>query len=172
MKYIFPLVFWFLMGKMIWRLILKKSAYPEYIPIKVKIVHAIILCYILVYGFSGFYSLLSLFIHPTPNTWQANVAGGSLVGLVLMLKGVAGTILLFICSEMTKRQKKALKWFFIFWPLTFLCSCYVSVIRDETNLPIQVIVFGTFLSTFVFAMTITFYLMRSSRIIWTDNLIK
>jgi hypothetical protein len=168
MKFILILVICFSLGKMLWRLILKKSAYPEHIPTKLKVTHAIILFYVLIAGLSGFYSLLSDIIHPTPTTWETDSPVGAFIGPAIVLYGVAGTALLFVCSNMAKRQRKALKWFFVLWPITTFSSSYIAAVREQGHLPMQAIYFGAVFSIVIFAMTIVFYLRRSTKIIFDE----
>jgi hypothetical protein len=167
MKYILLLVVSFFFGKMVWRLILKKSAYPDHITKGVKVTHAIILFYVLMYGWSGFYSLMSAFVHPFSTTWETSGFGGAFVGPVLVLDGVAGTILLFVCSAMAKRQCRALKWFFVLWPITFFSSGYVAVVREQSYQPMQTILIGMIFPILIFAMIIAFYSARSKAIFLT-----
>ena len=171
MKYFLLLIIGFFFGKMLWRLVLKRSAYPETIPTKLKVAHAVILFYVLIFGWSGFYSLLTAIFHPSPTTWQADSTGGAFIGPTLVLYGLAGTALLFVCSGLAKREQRVLKYFFVLWPLTNLCSSYIAVIREQNYLPAQAIYFGVVFTFLIFAATIIFY-FRYSKVLFNANALK
>jgi hypothetical protein len=126
------------------------------------------LFYVSIAGWSGFYSLINAIIRPSPTTWKTDTLGGAFIGPALVLYGVAGTALLFVCSNMAKRQRKVLKWFFVLWTLTTFSSSYIAVVREQGHLPMQAIYFGAVFSIFIFAMTIIFYLRRSAKVIFDE----
>ena len=151
-------------GGMIWQLIFKKTTYPRHLTTKLKATHAIILFYVLMNGFIGFISLLLALIRLSSTAKKNNGLGGSFIDPALMLYGIAGVNLLFVCSAMANRKESALKWFFIFWPLAFISSIYMSFVHEQSHFPIQDILTGMIFQILIFAITIAFYLRCSKTI--------
>ena len=168
MSYIFILLAFLSLAQLIWGKILKKSAYPAYIPTRIKLFHAVILLYVLLNGLSDFWSLLSVIFRPQLLTEIGGVPNGYLVDTAYVTNGVTGTILLFVCSRMAKREKEALKWYFILWPTSFLASVYLMSPLNMEHYPIQVLLLTGALSTVLFILTVIFYLLPSTRVIWSD----
>ena len=167
------LIIYALMGRMLWRLILKKSAYPEYVPMRVKWMHALVLFYVLVSVWDTSFQLSWMLHHPDQilnclNS-QPNTLGQPSVGVATLLQIAAAFPLFFICYKMARREKKMLKWFFLLWPILFMSEIYVATIHEQGRIRAGSIVIGTILSTiFSFAM-IAFYLQRSSQILFEDQ---
>lgn len=157
----------FLSLGMLWRLVLRPSVYPMFIPNSIKITHAIILFYImLLYGWPGLHSLSSIVLHDKFITIVERKSNDHLIDLAFLINGVSGTVLLFLVTRMARREKKSLRWFYICWPLTYLSSIYIAAIYDSGQLMPQAVVIGTAISAICFFVTLVFYAMPATKIIW------
>jgi hypothetical protein len=163
----------------IWYLVLKKSAYPENIPTHLKWIHAFILLYVLCNAFHSFFAvLLWLVFHPSEIVacfaLQLNQIGNPSLGIAGLTQALAGTFLLLVCGRMAKRQKSALKWYFILWPLMSISSTYIEI-RKQGHFQTQSIVpmlTGMVFVIFVLFVTTVFYLQRSTQIIFEEQKLK
>jgi hypothetical protein len=165
-----------LFGRVIWRLVLKKSAYPEYISASLKRTHALILWFVSINACVSFGELVWLFLHPSQIlgclAGQPNFIGRPAAGVAAIVYSVAGTLLIPVFIRMAKRQGAVLKWFFIFWPLTFIGFVTLVIMRhinatDVLTVTDMVAGIITFLfPTLIFIVTVMFYLRRSSKIIF------
>jgi hypothetical protein len=151
-------------GGMIWQLVFKKTSYPRHLATKLKVTHAIILFYVIMNGFFGFISLLFALIRLSSKARNNDVVGEASIDPALMLYGIAGGNLLFVCLAMANRKEIALKWFFIFWPLAFISSIYMSFVYEHSHYPIQDILPGMIFQILIFAITIVFYVRCSKTI--------
>ena len=86
-----------------------ESAYPKLISTRIRLLHAFILFFVLIYGWSATSSLIGHLAHPHSVIWE-----NSKIAAATIFTGMAGLNLLFVCSGMARRQKKALRLFFIF----------------------------------------------------------
>ena len=157
------LIFILLSASLVWRLILRATAYPDFIPTRIKIIHALVLFYVLLYGWSGLNQLVWLLFHSQSSIWSRPPLLAAHV-----FEGLAGACLLFVCSGMAKRQKMMLRWFFLLWPVTFFSSSYVAIIVEQGVVRSQTIVVGMVLCVGIFIMTLAFYLRPSTKIIFEE----
>ena len=156
-------IFVLLAARLVWRLILRASAYPEFIPTRTKRVHAFVIFYVFVGGCSGLNQLLWLLTHSQSHIWSSQ----SLV-TAYILEGLAGGCLMFVSTGMARRQKSMLRWYFLLWPVTFLSQSYVASVLEQGVIRSQSIVIGTVLAVGFGIMTLAFYLFRSSKIIFEE----
>jgi hypothetical protein len=154
------LLFAILVAILIWQSVLKPSAYPKSIPAGVKIIHALILFFASLYAWSGVRQLVWLLFHPHADFWGSP----PLFIVALVCWGMAGAGLMVFCYGMAGRNKSAMRWFLIFWTLTFLCGLFVTETRfraafgDEDTIPTIVTLVG------IFILTLAFYLRRPNKI--------
>jgi hypothetical protein len=152
-----------------WRGILKKSAYPDSVPTRIKVLHAVVLSYVMMNVWSAVWSLLLVIFRPSILSEMGLPSDRLLVDFAYVSMGVAGTIVLFVCSRMVRRERQALKWYLILWPLSFISSMYLLRPLNVKHYQGDVLwVTGIFLSL-IFAMTVTFYFLPSTRVIWLDR---
>jgi hypothetical protein len=160
----------------IWHLVLRKTAYPEYIPTHLKWIHALFLFFVWSSAFYLFFRyFLWLVFHPSEVvacfTSQPNQIGDLSVGIAGIIQGLAGTFLMPICHRMAKRQGNVLKWYFLLWPLAFISSSYIFVhghSKIETHSIIPIVTTVIFQGCILIG-TVGFYLQRSTKIIFGEQ---
>jgi hypothetical protein len=161
------------MGRMLWKLILKKSAYPESVPTRVKWMHALILFYVLTSVWDASFQLFWLLHYPAEIinclTSQPNLMGQPSVGAAVLLQITAAFPLFFICSKMARRETKMLKWFFLLWPILFMSETYVAIIHQQGHIRTGSIVIGTILATIFGFAAMIFYLLHSSKVLFKEQ---
>jgi hypothetical protein len=168
------IIYLIIIGSIVWHLILRRGAYPKQIPVYLKWLHAVILYYVLIYSWSELISLAWLVLHPDQISLclasQPNSIGKPLVGITKVIESLTGPALLLICSLMAKRREKALRWYFIFWPITFFASLYTAIMRLESQLPINLVILGVVISIGIFILSLAFYISARIRsIIFTPK---
>lgn len=155
------LLFVILSAVLLWRFILRASVYPKFIPTRTKIIHALILFFASVYAWSGCRQLAWLLFHTHADDWSSlSLVAGQLCW------GLAGACLLFICFGMAIRRKNMVKWFFLFWPLTFLSGLFVTGIRYKAIAGITSAIQAGEIWGLVFLLTLAFYLGRSNKLLF------
>ena len=160
----------------IWHLVLRKAAYPEYVPTHLKWIHALILFFVMSSAFYSFFAVFLWFVvHPSEIvaclTSQPNKIGDPFLGIAGLIRGLTGTVLLSVCTWMAKRRQSALKWYLLLWPLLFVSSCFMAFRRDEhiqTGPIIPTVATMTFLA-FILVGTMTFYSQRSTMVIFEEQ---
>jgi len=167
------LAIYFLMGKMLWRLILKKSAYPEFIPPRVKWFHALILFFVLASVWNSFF-MLSWLLH-YPNQFfdclnsQPNSLGKPFVGVAIILQIVTAFPLVFVCTKMAKRRKDMLKWYVLLWPIHFISEIIYASGHEQGHIRNGSIIFGGIFSIIIGLATVAFYFQRSSKSLFENQ---
>ena len=125
MNLFFNLLLYCSIGFIIWRLVLKKSAYPDIVQRHLTWSHAIILYYVLVNAVGALDNLVWLIRNHLEIiacfNLQSNVIGSPSIATAMIIGSLAGTPLFLICNQMAKRQRSILKWYFVLWPVSFLC---------------------------------------------------
>jgi hypothetical protein len=169
MRYFFLLLAIVSLVQLLWGRILRKSAYPDFITTNIKVLHAVILFYVLLNGLSAFWSLLSAVVQPNLLMEIGNNSNGFLVCSAYLAHGTTGTILIFVCSRMSKREKKALKSYYILWSIAFVTSICLMKPLNKDHYPTEVFLLTAFFLSVIFAATIIFYLLPSTRTIWFQN---
>ncbi|MGH7975511.1 MAG: hypothetical protein ACREC8_02480, partial [Limisphaerales bacterium] len=84
-----------------------------------------------------------------------------IVSIICMTASSSGLILAFICEKMAKRQKAALKWFFVVWPINFFSEMFIGVSSVFEKYPTWLIGFLAVTFFGIFLASILFYLNDS-----------
>jgi hypothetical protein len=151
-------VFLFFSAQLVWRLVLKKDAYPSSIPQSIKIAHAVIIMIVSFSAFCDVNSMVSIILrHPLTEVYSPEV------NLMTIVAGSSATYLLFICSAMARRQRGSLLKYYILWPITYACSTYVAVVREANHIRAEHLVVGVTLITIAFLFTLFFYLFAGAK---------
>jgi hypothetical protein len=148
---------------LVWRLVLRASAYPAFIPTRTKIIHALILFYVLFAGWSGLDQCLWLLTHSQSSIWSTPPLVAAHV-----LEGLSGVGLLFVCSGMAKRRKKMVRWYFLLWPILFFSQSFIAVNLEHGIVHRQAIFIGMAMLSGIFILTLAFYILPSAKIIFGD----
>lgn len=155
------LIFFFLSAKLIWRLVLKKSAYPSSIPPGVKIIHAIILLYVILNAFCNVNLAFGLLFNRELSGLES-----PFLTVIIIVGGALGVYLLFVCSSMAKREQRSLMLYFTLWPLMYTCSICVAVVREYNRVRLQHLVVGVVLLTIPFLISLIFYCVPKAKILF------
>jgi len=154
-------------ARLVWRLVLKKDAYPQDIPLWIKVVHSVILFSVIMYCWSGIYLFVWLVLHfkQVVDCFDSkpNALGTPFMGLAMLGNGISSIFLLFICIMMAKRQGKVLGWFFLLWPIGFLCSIYTAANRELKVNPSSLVLMSAALISFLFLLSLLFYSIKITR---------
>ena len=165
MNIFFALLILFFFGQGLWRAILKEGAYPSAVKPHLKWFHAAIILYLEIYILCALSELFWL-IHYRSEliaSFHSNstIIAGPIAGMVRIMICVSGFTLIEICSEMSKRRRKALKWYFIVWPINFLCELYIVVPPLSGKFPASSVTIVTVVLCALFFASILFYLNAS-----------
>ena len=113
----------------VWRSILKEGAYPQSIDRRLKVFHALALCYLGLYFGLAVLNVLRV-LQDLPvflGYFSSQSDPDPTLGAIFVASCVSGLFLPKICDEMAKRKRKALKWFFVVWPICFLTTTFTIV---------------------------------------------
>jgi len=161
MKMFFYLFPYFILGYIVWLLVLKKSAYADSVPKRFKWMHAAILYYVMLNGWFALDGVGWLFRHASQVreclASQPNALGPSSIGIMMLITSLAGPPLLLVCHKMGRRRHAALRWFFVLWPITFFSSNYVAIVHARGIYPSSSALFAACMSTGMFLISILFY---------------
>jgi hypothetical protein len=152
--------------------VLKKSAYPDSVPNRLKWIHAIILFLVNTAALDAFIEFaywICSYLRFGSSQILAHFdshSGEAATALMLMAELVTGLSAMFlsnICKRMMERQEYILKWYFIIYPIYFMSSTFLGIMCNRMIIPMQTIVIAEVLSTILFLFTIIFYLRSSVR---------
>lgn len=159
----------------IWRNVLRPGAYPESIPLHIKWIHGLVLFYVVKLSFDSYvFDFMWLILHPHEFilclSGDPNKIGSPIIGMVALLRGVAGTVLMRICFQMARRQKAVLTWYMILWPVHILCMSYMEYYLDVRpgNFKTMEIVVGVMIIALPSIFSVLFYVMPPVRSMFVE----
>jgi len=162
MNLIVALIIFLIFAQTTWKSILKNGAYPQSVKWYLKWLHALILCWLMVFTLCALSDLFWL-IHYRSEVIDSFISNSKtplfdpVSNILRIVFTVSGLTLPFVCNQMTKCNVTVLKWYFLLWPISFLSSMYVVITSLSKLYPAGPMEFLTAVLCLMFLVSILFY---------------
>ncbi|MGH7991449.1 MAG: hypothetical protein ACREDS_14835 [Limisphaerales bacterium] len=92
---------------------------------------------------------------------NSGATSSRITGIIFMMAFASGLTMVEIIEKMAKRQKVALKWYFVVWPINFLSVGFIIIASVFEKYPTWLIGFLAVTFFGIFLASILFYLNDS-----------
>jgi hypothetical protein len=176
MKLLFDILLYGFLGSIVWRAVLGRSAYSDTVKPVLRWLHAILLFYVLINAVSTLNGVVWL-LHNYMDVIacfnsKPSLIGSPLIGAAMVIGSLSGTALLWVCSEMIKRKRNVLGWYFVLWPINFLCYTYIAMDSIVGKYSVFTVFLAGSMWFGLFAISIVFYLNKTIVEIFFENSVR